>query len=60
MATEREKRDIRQEVTGRIIEALEEGTAPWQCPHEGGPRQVPQNAVTGKPYTGGNHIWLSM
>ncbi|MHB1641978.1 MAG: ArdC family protein [Acidithiobacillus sp.] len=57
---DKERRDIRQEVTGRIIEAIEEGTAPWQCPHEGGPRQVPQNAVTGKPYTGGNHIWLSM
>jgi antirestriction protein ArdC len=60
MAEEREKRDVRQEVTGRIIEAIEQGTAPWQCPHEGGPRSVPVNAVTGKPYTGGNHVWLAM
>ncbi|MBU2831886.1 ArdC family protein [Acidithiobacillus ferriphilus] len=61
MATEeRVKRDIRQEVTDRIVQAVEAGTAPWQCPHEGGPRDAPCNAVTGKPYTGGNHIWLSM
>jgi len=57
---EREKRDIRQEVTDRVIAAMENGTAPWQCPHEGGPRPGPVNAVTGKPYTGGNHIWLAM
>jgi antirestriction protein ArdC len=60
MAEEREKRDIRQEVTERVIAAMENGTAPWQCPHEGGPRSGPVNAVTGKPYTGGNHIWLAM
>ncbi len=55
-----EKRDVRQEVTDRIIQAVEQGTAPWQCPHEGGPRSGPVNAVTGKPYTGGNHVWLAM
>lgn len=60
METDKERRDIRQEVTGRIVQAIEEGTAPWQCPHEGGPRMGPVNACTGRPYTGGNHIWLSM
>jgi antirestriction protein ArdC len=61
MATEEKlKRDVRQEVTDKIIQAIEEGRAPFQMPFEGGPREAPQNAVTGKPYTGGNHIWLSM
>ncbi len=59
-AQEREKRDVRQEVTDRVIQALEQGAAPWQQPFEGGPRSGPVNAVTGKPYTGGNHIWLAM
>ena len=61
MATEEKvKRDIRQEVTDALIKAIEEGRAPFQMPFEGGPREAPQNAVTGKTYTGGNHIWLSM
>jgi antirestriction protein ArdC len=61
MATEEKvKRDVRQEVTDKVIKAIEEGRAPFQMPFDGGPREAPQNAVTGKPYTGGNHIWLSM
>jgi len=61
MATEaREKRDVRQDVTDALIKAIEEGRAPFQMPFDGGPREAPQNAVTGRPYTGGNHIWLSM
>jgi len=57
---EKEKRDVRQEVTDALIKAIEEGKAPWQQPFEGGPREAPINAVTGRPYTGGNHLWLSM
>ena len=61
MATEEKiKRDTRQEVTDALIKAIEEGRAPFQMPFEGGPRGAPRNAVTGKTYTGGNHIWLSM
>jgi len=57
---EKEKRDVRKEVTDALIRAIEEGKAPWQQPFEGGPREAPINAVTGRPYTGGNHLWLSM
>jgi antirestriction protein ArdC len=61
MATEeREKRDVRQDVTDRIIAAVEAGKAPWQRPHEGGLREPPRNAVTDRPYTGGNHLWLAL
>ena len=55
----REKRDVRQEVTDRIIIAVEENTAPWQRPYDGGPRSGPINAVTGKEYNGGNRMLLA-
>ncbi|MHB9043156.1 ArdC family protein [Acidithiobacillus sp.] len=55
----REKRDVRQEVTDRIIAAVEENTAPWQRPHDDGPRSGPINAVTGKEYNGGNRMLLA-
>ncbi|WP_291525313.1 zincin-like metallopeptidase domain-containing protein [Acidithiobacillus sp.] len=57
--TNREKRDVRQEVTNRIVAAVEENTAPWQRPYDGGPRSGPINAVTGKEYNGGNHVLLA-
>ena len=61
MATEeREKRDVRQDVTNRIIEAVKAGKAPWQHPFDGGRREPPRNAVTDRPYTGGNHLWLAL
>jgi antirestriction protein ArdC len=61
MATEEKvKRDVRQEVTDALIKAMEEGRAPFQMPHESGPRTGPINAVTGKAYTGGNHMFLSV
>lgn len=55
----REKRDVRQEATDRIITAVEENTAPWQRPYDGGPRSGPINAVTGKEYNGGNRMLLA-
>ena len=55
----REKRDVRQEVTDRIVAAVEENTAPWQRPYDGGPRSGPINAVTGKEYNGGNRMLLA-
>ena len=55
----REKRDVRQEVTDRIIAAVEDNTAPWQRPYDGGPRSGPINAVTGKEYNGGNRMLLA-
>lgn len=55
-----EKPDYRVELTNKIIEHLENGTAPWQKPWDGRAPQLPINALTGKPYQGCNSIWLSM
>ena len=54
------KPDYRTELTNRIIEHLEKGTAPWQKPWDGRAPQLPINAVTGKPYNGCNSLWLTM
>jgi antirestriction protein ArdC len=56
------KRDLYGEVTARIIAELERGAAPWVKPWSATPGQnVPQNAVTDRPYSGCNVIllWLA-
>jgi len=55
-------RDLYQEVTDRIIEMIEAGTAPWQrlwdpVRHPGAPA-FPVNAATGKTYRGVNVLLL--
>ncbi|ACT52106.1 zincin-like metallopeptidase domain-containing protein [Methylovorus glucosotrophus] len=53
--------DYRQELTNRIIEALEAGTAPWQKPWDGSVGSFfPLNPTTGKQYRGGNALWLML
>ena len=52
------KRDLRQEVTDQIIQAMEQGTAPWQKPWQAGALELPFNPVSGKPYRGGNVVQL--
>ena len=58
-----ERRDHYAELTDRVIEALEAGTAPWQRPWDpnkaGGP-SMPRNAVTGARYRGINVVTLGM
>ena len=51
-------REYRQEITEKIIEALKNGTAPWQKSWSG--NNSPINAVTGRHYTGSNIILLSL
>ncbi|MCI0420950.1 MAG: ArdC family protein, partial [Acidobacteria bacterium] len=51
-------RDLRQEITDQIIEALEKGTAPWQKPWKSGAFELPFNPTSGKSYRGGNAIHL--
>ncbi len=62
MATEQQRRDVRQELTDELIRMVEAGTAPWQKPWDATAAatalQMPQNPVTGKPYRGGNSIQL--
>jgi len=59
----RTPRDHYQEVTDRIIAALEAGTPPWRRPWDpdkaGGPA-MPRNAVTGQRYRGINVLTLGM
>ncbi|WP_316014677.1 ArdC family protein [Roseobacter sp. HKCCA0434] len=51
------KFDIHQEVTDRIIAALEDGKTPWQCPWVGGGSTMPLRA-TGQAYRGVNVLML--
>jgi antirestriction protein ArdC len=56
------RRDLYSEVTARIIAELGRGAAPWIKPWSATPgRNVPQNAVTNRPYSGCNVIllWLA-
>ena len=59
----RAPRDHYQEVTDRIIAALEAGTPPWRRPWDpdkaGGPA-MPRNAATGQCYRGINVLTLGM
>jgi len=59
----RAPRDHYQEVTGRIVAALEAGTPPWRRPWDpdkaGGPA-MPRNAATGQRYRGINVLTLGM
>jgi antirestriction protein ArdC len=61
--TSRAPRDHYQEVTNRIIAALEAGTPPWRKPWDpdkaGGPA-MPRNAATGHRYRGINVLTLGM
>jgi antirestriction protein ArdC len=50
-------RDIYQEVTDRMVAALEKGTVPWRKPWNSRKHGHMQNLVTGHPYRGIN-IWL--
>lgn len=53
------KRNLYADVTARILAELERGAAPWVKPWSATPGQnVPQNAVTGRPYSGCNVLLL--
>lgn len=54
------KKEYAEEVAARIIEQLEQGTAPWQKPWKPGELRLPFNPTTGKEYTGMNSMWLAM
>ena len=63
MATQpKERRDWRQEVTDTIVDMMERGVAPWQKPWDDKAAaralQMSHNGVTGRPYTGGNALYL--
>ncbi|QDJ12265.1 DNA primase traC (plasmid) [Roseomonas mucosa] len=55
-----DRRDHYQEVTDRIVAALEAGTRPWQQPWKSGAPGMPVNATTGRRYHGINTLILAM
>jgi len=54
------KEPFYQTVANKVIEQLEEGTAPWQKPWEAGYSEAPMNPTTGNPYKGMNAVYLAM
>jgi antirestriction protein ArdC len=50
-------KNIKQEVTGKIMDLLKSGTIPWVKPWVGG--HAPRNYVTKRPYRGINSLLLS-
>lgn len=54
------KMEYVQQVAGRLIEQLEQGTAPWQKPWAPGELRLPYNPTSGNPYRGMNTVWLHM
>ena len=50
--------DIYQNVTDKMIAALEAGTVPWKQPWKGGAANAPRNAASGRPYRGINPLIL--
>jgi putative DNA primase/helicase len=51
--------DPRQDVTNRVIEALEKGVAPWQKPWNAA-ALLPMNPTSGRVYKGVNRLLLSL
>ena len=61
MAGGRERADAyHQQFAERIIQALKDGTAPWQKPWKPGERIMPHNFGSGRDYRGGNAVYLAM
>lgn len=57
----KKRRDLYQEVTNRIIEALRNGVVPWRRPWQiAAADAAPRNAITRRPYNGVNVFLLWM
>jgi antirestriction protein ArdC len=54
------RHDHQQEITDRILAALEAGTRPWQRPWKIQGSMLPINAITARPYRGINLVMLAM
>ncbi|MEM7577273.1 MAG: ArdC-like ssDNA-binding domain-containing protein [Planctomycetota bacterium] len=60
MALKQNRGDVYQEVTDRVIEALERGVPPWRSPLIATAAGDPRNGVSKKPYRGVNIFLLLM
>ena len=52
--------DYHKEFAGKLKEQIEQGVVPWQKPWKPGEERLPKNIQTGKPYRGGNSVYLSV
>lgn len=52
------KQEYAEQVAAKIIEQLQQGTAPWQKPWQPGELRLPYNPTTGNEYKGMNTLWL--
>ena len=53
-------REYHRRFADSLIGQIKAGTAPWQKPWKPGERVLPENATTGKSYTGGNSLYLAV
>ena len=53
-------RDLRQEITDRMVAALGEGRIPWDKPWQSLDHGLPRNVATGREYRGGNRLLLQL
>ncbi|QKE39982.1 MAG: DUF1738 domain-containing protein [Ferrovum myxofaciens] len=53
-------RDLRQEITDKFLEALDQGKIPWEKPWESLEHGMPRNMDTGREYNGGNSLILML
>lgn len=60
MKKKSEKPSIYDEITGKIISALEEGVIPWARPWEAAQYGLIRNAATDRPYRGLNTMLLNL
>jgi antirestriction protein ArdC len=56
----RKPRDLRQEITDKFLEALDQGKIPWEKPWESLEYGMPRNMATGREYNGANSLILMM
>ena len=48
-----------RKIADRLIDQIENGTAPWTQAWQPGEKSLPRNVATGKAYRGGNSVWLA-
>lgn len=53
-------RDLRQELTDKLVQTLEQGQIPWDKPFAALRAGLPRNMETGREYRGGNRLMLML
>ena len=59
MAKKNPTQEYHERFAASIINQIKAGTAPWQKPWQRGETPLPSNFATGKPYRGGNSLYLA-